>query len=62
VAVCIVLRTLGALFAPARRESALTEDVKVPWLRIEGGRAPKLFTNTGGDMVWRVRDDALPEL
>ncbi|WP_104044411.1 hypothetical protein [Arthrobacter sp. ZGTC412] len=44
------------------RVDTVTEDGDVLWLHLEGGGGRRLFTGTGGDRVWRVRDDVLPGL
>lgn len=44
------------------RVDTVTEDGGVLWLHLEDGGGRRLFTGTGGDRVWRVRDDVLPAL
>lgn len=44
------------------RVDTVSEDGDVLWLHLEGGMGRRLFTGTGGDRVWRVSDDVLPDL
>lgn len=43
------------------RVDEVAEDGKVLWLHLEGGRGRRLITRPGGDRVWRLEDDAMPE-